>query len=94
MKPLTSPEVEHGLVQRVVTPQQLTEGLTYVGAAMGVGVSFGASVAGVLIDRSGAHAGFVVVVAAAGVSALLGLASIRTLRRSSATPLGTGAPAE
>ncbi len=84
----------NGLVQRVVTPQQLTEGLTYVGAAMGVGVSFGASVAGVLIDRSGAHAGFVVVVAAAGVSALLGLASIRTLRRSSATPLGTGAPAE
>src|SRR5699024_2515616 len=79
----------NGLVQRVVTPQQLTEGLTYVGAAMGVGVSFGASVAGTLIDRSGAHAGFVVVVAAAGASALLGLASIRTLRRSSATPLGT-----
>ena len=84
----------NGLVQRIVAPAQLTEGLTYVGAAMGVGVSFGASVAGVLIDRSGAHAGFVVVVAAAGASALLGLASIGTLRRSSATPMGTGAPVE
>lgn len=36
----------NGLVQELVARDQLTEGLTWVGTALGVGVSIGASVAG------------------------------------------------
>jgi MFS family permease len=89
----------NGLVQHFVRPEQLTEGLTWVATALGVGVSFGASIAGVLIDRQGPHGGFLVVVVAAGVSVVVTVASIGILRADSTTvreedvTAGTGAPA-
>ncbi|MNW65915.1 hypothetical protein D3C74_443420 [compost metagenome] len=64
-----------------MTPHQLTEGLAWVGTSLGVGVSFGASIAGSRIDAAGAHAGFQVVMIAAGVAVLAVLASTRVLRR-------------
>lgn len=73
----------NGLVQHLVRPEQLTEGLTWVATALGIGISVGASVAGVLIDRQGAHGGFLVVVAAAGVAVAVTLASVGILRRDS-----------
>src|SRR6478609_8299759 len=75
----------NGLVQNLVAPHQLTEGLAWVGTSLGVGVSVGSSVAGTRIDAGGAHAGFEVVVAAAGLAVLLALAALRSLRRSAAT---------
>ena len=74
----------NGLVQQLVTPAQLTEGLTWVTTALGAGVSIGSSVAGVLVDRTGAHGGFGVVVVAAGAAVLVTLLSAGVLRADSA----------
>ena len=73
----------NGLVQLIVPPAQITEGLTYVGTALGVGVSFGSSIAGSRIDVAGSHAGFIVAIVCAGTGAALVLASMGILRRSS-----------
>src|SRR5450756_3257632 len=70
----------NNLVQALVPHEQLTEGLTWVGTALGVGVSIGASVAGGAIDRVGSHGGFLVVIGSAGlalVAALIGLPALR-----------------
>ncbi|MEK8226349.1 MFS transporter [Oerskovia sp. M15] len=66
----------NALVQNLVTPSQLTEGLAWVGTSLGVGVSFGASIAGSRIDAAGAHAGFQVVMIAAGLAVVAVLASL------------------
>jgi len=70
----------NGLVQELVTRDQLTEGLTWVGTALCVGVSIGASVAGAAIDRVGSHGGFLVVGGAADLAVVATFASLRTLR--------------
>ncbi|WP_308199941.1 MFS transporter, partial [Actinotalea sp. K2] len=75
----------NGLVQHFVPRDRLTEGLTWVGTSLGVGVSFGASIAGSLIDRDGSHGGFLVVIVSAGLAVVAVLASLRTLRRSTRT---------
>ncbi|GED10386.1 MFS transporter [Cellulosimicrobium cellulans] len=72
----------NNLVQNLVAPNQLTEGLAWVGTSLGVGVSIGSSVAGSRIDAGGAHAGFEVVVAAAALAVVLVLVALRSLRRS------------
>ena len=70
----------NGLVQHFVPRARLTEGLTWVGTSLGVGVSAGASLAGILIDRSGSHGGFLLVAAGAGLAVLAALGSLRALR--------------
>ncbi|WP_435738153.1 MFS transporter [Cellulosimicrobium sp. PMB13] len=82
----------NGLVQNLVAPNQLTEGLAWVGTSLGVGVSIGSSVAGTRIDAAGAHAGFEVVVAAALLAVVLALAALRSLRRSAAREVVAPAP--
>ncbi len=72
----------NGLVQELVAPGRLTEGLTWVGTSLGIGVSIGSSVAGARIDADGSHAGFLVVVIAGAVAVVGTLASLRTLRAS------------
>ncbi|MBI9113574.1 MFS transporter [Sanguibacter suaedae] len=74
----------NNLVQVLVPPSQLTEGLTWVGTALGVGVSVGTSVGGARIDAAGAHGGFEVVVLAAAFSVVVTLAAAGTLRRRTA----------
>nr|WP_265521758.1 MFS transporter [Oerskovia sp. JB1-3-2] len=71
----------NGLVQNIVAPQQLTEGLAWVGTSLGVGVSIGAWVAGSRIEAAGSHAGFEVVVAAAGLAVVATLVALPWLRR-------------
>jgi MFS family permease len=73
----------NGLVQQFVSPAQLTEGLTWIATALGVGVSVGASVAGVMIDRQGAHGGFTVVVLSACAAVAVTLLAIGVLRADS-----------
>lgn len=70
----------NGLVQDLVAPERLTEGLTWVGTSLGVGVSIGSSIAGARIDAHGSKAGFLVVVAAAACAVLATLVALRTLR--------------
>lgn len=74
----------NGLVQQLVPRQQLTEGLTWVGTSLGVGVSFGSSIAGAQIDRAGSHGGFLVVVVSGALAVVAVLASVGTLRRGEA----------
>jgi MFS family permease len=70
----------NALVQDLVPRERLTEGLTWVGTSLGVGVSVGSSVAGAQIDADGSHAGFLVVVVSAGFAVVATLAALRTLR--------------
>lgn len=79
----------NGLVQHFVARERITEGLTIVGTTLGVGVSAGASLAGLAIDASGSHGGFLVVVGGAGLMVLATAVSLRTLRAGTAD-LGTG----
>ncbi|PFG34578.1 MFS transporter [Sanguibacter antarcticus] len=71
----------NNLVQILVPPAQLTEGLTWVGTALAAGVSLGMTVGGQRIDGGGAHAGFQVVMLAGALSALTTLVFLPVLRR-------------
>ena len=71
----------NGLVAELAPPGRLTEGLTWVGTALGVGVSVGAWAGGTMVDRSGSAGGFAVVMAAGGFAALTALLALPTLRR-------------
>jgi MFS family permease len=70
----------NSLVRSFVPRERLTEGLALVGTMLGVGVSFGASIAGLAIDANGSRGGYLVVVVAA--LAVLGAtaAALGTLR--------------
>lgn len=70
----------NGLVQELVPAARLTEGLTWVGTSLGVGVSIGSSLAGARIDAEGSHGGFLVVVLAGAAALVATLVSLRTLR--------------
>lgn len=76
----------NGLIRELVPARQLTEGLTWAGTAMGVGVSIGSSVAGARIDVAGSHGGFEIVVAAAVLAVVTVVAAIRPLRVRRAEP--------
>lgn len=82
----------NGLVQDLVPRERLTEGLTWVGTSLGVGVSVGSWVAGLLIDRQGSHGGYLVVVGAAVLAVVAVLGSLRVLRAGAAADVA-GVPA-
>ncbi|WP_169816451.1 MFS transporter [Demequina soli] len=69
------------VVQRVVRRDQITEGMAWLRIGMGIGVAFGAWVAGGLIESGGAHAGLGMSAAGAGLALVLVLASAGVLRR-------------
>ena len=70
----------NGMVQELVPHSQLTEGLTWVGTALGVGVSVGASVGGSAIDAIGSRGGFLTVIGSAGLAVVATFAAMPTLR--------------
>ncbi|MDO8105981.1 MFS transporter [Isoptericola sp. b441] len=74
----------NGLVAELVPRGRLTEGLTWVGTALAVGVSAGSWAAGTLVDRSGSSGGFAVVMVAGGTAAVTTLLALPTLRRATA----------
>jgi MFS family permease len=77
-----------GLVERIVPPSKLTEGITWAMTGIGVGMALGSSASGWLIDTFGAPSGFWVSVAGGGVAlaiALLGYRSLSGETRSVAT---------
>ncbi len=77
------------IVQRVVKRPQITEGMSWLRIGMGVGVAFGAWVAGYLVDNVGAQAGLYL--AAGSAAAMVGIAVLASpvIRRGTDRP---GAP--
>jgi predicted MFS family arabinose efflux permease len=80
----------NALVQSLVAPQRLTEGLTWLSTAIGLGMSGGAALSGPLIDAHGARAAFLVTAGSGALAALSALAGSRWLApRPAAAPGGT-----
>ncbi|WP_159808421.1 MFS transporter [Cellulomonas citrea] len=73
----------NALVSVLVPGHRLTEGLTFLGTSIGVGVSVGSAVAGAMIDAHGSRGGFFVAAAAGIVVLVSALAAAPTLRRQS-----------
>lgn len=78
----------NALVQHFVPRERLTEGLTWVGTSLGVGVSAGSAVAGPIIDAHGSHGGYLVVLGSGVLALVAVLAALRTLKTGT-TPLVT-----
>jgi len=69
------------LLEQLVPAASRTEGLTWFSTGMGLGVAVSASVAGQVVDATGARAAFGVTVAAGLLTALVALAGARTFSR-------------
>ncbi|PZR51706.1 MFS transporter [Xylanimonas oleitrophica] len=78
-----APTVINGnaMVQALVPPHRLTEGLAWVSTSIGVGSALGSWLAGLRIDAVDAHAGFLVAMIAGWACAALALVALPTLRR-------------
>lgn len=70
-----------GLVENIVPPARLTEGLTWMVTGLGIGVAFGAAQAGLAIDAAGITAGFGVTLTAGLVVLLVAAGGYRLMRR-------------
>ena len=89
----------NGLMAELVPPGRLTEGLTWVGTAINVGVSAGAAIAGSRVDAAGSHGGYLLIVAVAAAVVVLTLLAYPGMRRAGlragddehAEPVGAGA---
>lgn len=68
-------------VQELVPAGRLTEGLSYVSTALGMGVAAGAAASGQVVDDSGARTAFAVSVAMGALATLSALAGSRWLVR-------------
>jgi MFS family permease len=75
-----------GLIERLVPPSQLTEGITWAMTGIGIGVAFGSSVSGWVIDTFGAQNGFLVSLASGALALAIALFGQRWLRGEARTP--------
>ncbi|WP_421670044.1 MFS transporter [Rahnella sp. EDr1-12] len=76
--------VAMSLVERQVSENQLTEGMTWLLAGLNVGVALGAVIAGQVVDNAGARAGsYVALCAGAGVVLMAFLSHLTLLKQSS-----------
>ncbi|MFF0560479.1 MFS transporter [Streptomyces sp. NPDC020472] len=69
------------LVEAHVPRAKLTEGMTWTGTGLAIGVALGSSAAGWVVDASGAEAGYVVPVVSGALAVAVGLLGHRRLRR-------------
>ncbi|MEV8588316.1 MFS transporter [Streptomyces sp. NPDC051180] len=69
------------LVEAHVPRTKLTEGMTWTGTGLAIGVALGSSAAGWVVDASGAKAGYVVPVVSGAVAVAVGLLGHRRLNR-------------
>lgn len=69
-----------GLIERIVPPAELTEGITWSMTGMGLGMAIGASASGYVVDLYGAASGYWVSVAAGAVGLTTVLAGFRSLQ--------------
>ena len=68
------------LVDQLVPTEQLTEGLTWIFAALSLGFALATALSGIVVDRSGPVAGFWVGIVAALLATLMALLGQRTFR--------------
>lgn len=73
--------VAMGLVERLVPPSRLTEGLTWMVTGLGICVALGAALAGLAIDAVGIKAGFGVTLIAGLVVMAVAAGGYRLMRR-------------
>lgn len=73
--------VAMGLVENIVPPSRLTEGLTWMVTGLGIGVALGAALAGLAIDAIGITAGFSVTLTAGLIVLLVAAGGYRLMRR-------------
>lgn len=78
-------------VERVVPGARLTESMAWVTSGVAVGIAVASPLAGVIIDRFGAHTAYWVTSGAAILAIVVALAFLPSLRRAQA---GAAAPAE
>ncbi len=71
----------NSMVGALVPMERLTEGLAWIGTAIGIGSSIGSSVAGQFIDAFGYRAGYWTAVAAAIIAATISILGARSLRQ-------------
>ena len=69
------------LIQRIVPPANLTEGLTWIGTALLVGIAGGGALAGRVIDSFGPHSGYWVLAGGCVTAIIVGALSGQTLGR-------------
>ena len=74
----------NSLVTVLVPKHRLTEGLSWIGTSIGLGVALGSSFAGWLIDRHGYVAGYWTAVIAVMISLVLAIAGYQILRHHAA----------
>ena len=84
----------NALVQALVPPARLTEGLSWVGTAINLGVSLGAAVAGSRIDAAGSRGGYLVVAGAAVTIAVVTALAYRGTHRAVGRAVAADEPAE
>ena len=78
----------YSLIDHLAPPERLTECMTWLSSAIGVGLAIGAPAAGRLIDLSGARAGYVFAAASGAIAFAACLAGLSRFR---IPPAGTGA---
>ncbi|MFB7371159.1 MFS transporter [Streptomyces sp. NPDC056222] len=69
------------LVEAHVPRTKLTEGMTWTGTGLAIGVALGSSAAGWVVDASGAEAAYVVPVVSGALAVLVGLLGYHRLRQ-------------
>jgi MFS family permease len=69
-----------GVVQELVAPARLTEGITWVSSSIGIGLSAGSALAGNAVDAFGPQHAFVVPVSAGALGTVIVLLGSRWLR--------------
>lgn len=72
----------NAIIRQQVTAHQLTEGLAWMSTGMNLGLSLGSSLAGLAIDASGSHGGYLVTTIAGVLTALLSWAGYRVFTSS------------
>jgi MFS family permease len=72
--------VAMSLIEQQVPARQLTEGMTWLLAALNVGVALGAAASGQWVDAHGVRAGFLIAVCAGGAVLLAAMCAHRRLR--------------
>ncbi|MFI8965306.1 MFS transporter [Streptomyces sp. NPDC053493] len=76
------------LVEAHVPRTKLTEGMTWTGTGLAIGVALGSSAAGWVVDASGAESAYVVPVVSGALAVVVALLGTRRLRRPAPTREG------
>lgn len=84
----------NNIVQAVIPPEKLTEGLAWLGTSMNVGVSLGSLFAGMLVDHTNARGGFIMVAGFAWLAVLMGVLFIHQIRAAKPRSQQAGLPTD